>query len=156
MVERIISGGQAGCDQGALVAGRLLGIATGGWAPRGWRTETGSLPALAEYGLNEHASAEYPPRTIANVLLADGTLIFGNEHSPGCRLTLRACRDYGKPVFVLPWLAAHPHTPAVEPFRAWLARNTIRVLNVAGNRESRQPGIAAAVAAFLQAALGPE
>lgn len=34
-LERIISGGQTGVDQGALEAAKMLGIATGGWMPSG-------------------------------------------------------------------------------------------------------------------------
>jgi hypothetical protein len=39
MLERVISGGQTGADQGGLRAARACGIPTGGWAPRGWLTE---------------------------------------------------------------------------------------------------------------------
>lgn len=41
---RIISGGQTGADQGALVAAKQLGIETGGWTPRGFLTEAGPCP----------------------------------------------------------------------------------------------------------------
>ena len=44
MIERVISGGQTGSDQGRLRAARACSIATGGGAPRGWLTEAG--PAL--------------------------------------------------------------------------------------------------------------
>jgi len=46
MLERIITGGQIGADQGALRAARAAGIATGGWAPAGWETEAGPAPEL--------------------------------------------------------------------------------------------------------------
>ena len=38
--------------------------------------------------------------------------------------------------------------------RAWLAEHRIRTLNVAGNRASQAPGIAAFVTAVLERALG--
>ena len=47
----VISGGQTGVDQAALRAARSCGIPTGGWAPRGWLTEDGPAPWLADYGL---------------------------------------------------------------------------------------------------------
>lgn len=47
MLERIVSGGQTGADQAALRAARAAGLPTGGWAPRGWLTEEGPAPWLA-------------------------------------------------------------------------------------------------------------
>jgi Circularly permutated YpsA SLOG family len=43
-VERIVSGGQTGADRAALDTARELGIATGGWVPRGRRAEDGAIP----------------------------------------------------------------------------------------------------------------
>jgi hypothetical protein len=155
-VERVISGGQTGADQGGILAGTELGLRTGGWAPQGWTTEAGPAPWLANYGLREHASPKYPPRTRANVAEADGTLVFGDDRSRGCALTIRLASELGKPVFVVGWASGQP-TPreAVPTFQRWLADHRIRTLNVAGNREERQPGIRAAVMGFLHAALRP-
>jgi hypothetical protein len=40
VIERVVTGGQTGADQGGLRAARAAGIATGGWAPQGWLTES--------------------------------------------------------------------------------------------------------------------
>jgi hypothetical protein len=40
MLEKVVSGGQTGADQGGLRAARLAGIPTGGWAPKGWLVES--------------------------------------------------------------------------------------------------------------------
>jgi len=122
----IISGGQTGADQGALHAAMTLGLKTGGVVPKGWRTERGPAPWLGQLGLEEHASGSYRPRTFDNVMHSDGTLIFGNVESPGCRCT-----------------------------RRWLEDNNIGILNVAGSRASRQIGIAGAVSAFLCVGIRP-
>src|SRR5262249_6057013 len=42
MIGKVISGGQTGVDQVALRAAKACGIPTGGWAPKGWRTEDGA------------------------------------------------------------------------------------------------------------------
>ena len=44
----------------------------------------------------------------------------------------------------------------IEPaaFRAWLDRNQIAVLNVAGPRESKRPGVYAAACRCLESLLG--
>lgn len=165
-VARIISGGQTGADQGALCAGYLLGIETGGWAPRGWRTDDGPEPELAAFGLVEAESADYPARTHLNVRDSDGTLVFGSSDSPGCKLTLRLCEREGKPVRYIPWRGdfdALVRREDAEPegvrslledvLRTWLVENKVRVLNVAGNRERTNPGIGRATCDFLVGAL---
>lgn len=159
IVTKVISGGQTGGDQGGLGAALALGIPTGGWAPRGWRTQAGAAPWLAQLGLVEDSSAAYPPRTLKNVLHSDGTLFFGDATSPGGRLTLKYCREQGKPCMAVLWPDL-PQTAAgkravdmIAPFQRWLIKNNIRTLNVAGNREESSPGIYRAVGAFLILAL---
>ena len=153
-VTRIISGGQTGADQGGLAAAVTLGLATGGWAPKGWRTDTGPAPWLARLGLQEHPSASYPPRTRANVESSDGTLVVSARRSAGTDLTIRLAQQCRKPLLVISlddvkedlWSEA----TAVQ---AWIRKFGIQVLNVAGNRESVAPGIARVTHDLLVAAL---
>ncbi len=152
---RIISGGQTGADQGALFAARQLGIETGGHAPRGWRTDAGPAPWLAEFGLSETYSSAYPPRTRLNVMNSDRTLLFGDTSSKGAKLTLGFCRRLGRNTYVVVWHTGLPTPTDVEQFLAWLGKGPENcILNVAGNRESRQPGITDTVKEFLLIALG--
>lgn len=132
--EKIISGGQTGADKAGLTAAQSLGIATGGTAPKGWRIclpdgTDGSDPDLAEFGLIEHTSREYPPRTQKNVADSDGTVWFGYADSPGGKLTIATCKQLRKPCLV---------DPTPQALRSWLAQHQIATLNVAGNRESKQ------------------
>lgn len=148
-ISKVITGGQTGADQGALHAAAAAGIPTGGWAPRGWLTEAGPEPLLAEFGLQEHSTASYAARTKRNASEATGCLWFGNPHSPGGRCTMQACVDYGLDVFVVisestpaevaDWIRGCLLAPASEPV----------VLMVAGNRESKSPGIGSRVEQFL-------
>lgn len=131
-LRKIISGGQTGADQGGLRAADALGLETGGWAPPGYLTETGPDFILKHFGLKEHPFKGWAPRTEANVKGSDGTVIFGDASSPGSRLTARCCKTHGKPLFVWNQDSA---------FLAWLKENDIVTLNVAGNRESKRPGI---------------
>src|SRR5580700_2308068 len=97
ILRKIISGGQTGADEAALRVAKELGLETSGWMPRGFRTEVGPRPDLAlTYGLQEHHSGRYQPRTYSNVIFSDNTLIFGNLNSPGCRLTIYYCRKLDK------------------------------------------------------------
>ena len=152
---KIISGGQTGADQGALSAGLILVLETGGWAPRGWRTEVGPQKTLLKsYGLRQHRASSYPPRTRANIEESDGTLIFGNPSSPGSTLTAILARKYGKPVFGAVWPFDQDEKNLQRAFQRWIDSNWIRPLNVAGNRESKNPGIQEATKLFLIKTLG--
>jgi hypothetical protein len=155
-VTTVISGGQTGADRGGLLAATALGIKTGGWVPLGWITETGPDPGLKAFGLIETGSDGYLQRTEFNVRDSDGTVLFGNSNSPGSRAMLRFARHLDKPVFQVPYNAKFSHLwmqDFIPKFRTWLLEKGVKVLNVAGNRESKSPGIQQAVEAFLVKAL---
>lgn len=142
--DRVVSGGQTGVDQAVLRAARDAGIQTGGWAPRGWRTDAGPAPWLADFGLKEHESSGYPPRTEVNVRMSTGTLIIGDPLSPGCRLTRKLCDQLGRPWLCSVW--PNNDTPEqaqqrIQRIRGWMAQHRIQVLNGAGNRERMNPGV---------------
>jgi Circularly permutated YpsA SLOG family len=145
MIERIISGGQTGADQGALRAALAAGIATGGVAPLGWMIEGGPAPWLEDYGLAECSVSSYPVQTLANVATSDATLWFGSAATPGAVMTLTTCLKLGKPCMVV-----RPGG-VVKPSRiaAWILRDQIRVVNIAGNREGKPPGTGDRVERFL-------
>lgn len=152
--KRIVSGGQTGADRGGLAAAVRLGIAHGGWCPRGRRAEDGRVPN--RYALTETASASYQVRTRRNVLDSDGTLIFTRGRlEGGSLLTARIARDAGKPCLHLDLKRLGGNrASAVVQLRAWLLEHRIATLNVAGSRESKARGIQEAVRAFLCEALG--
>jgi hypothetical protein len=133
MIEKIISGGQTGVDRGALEAAKELGVPTGGTAPYKFKTEKGFDKTLKDFGLEETAVRSYTYRTELNVKNADGTLIFMPIDSAGSRATLKYCEKLNKPVIL------NPYSP--ETVVDWIKRNKIKVLNVAGNRESKWKGI---------------
>jgi len=156
-VKKIISGGQTGADQGGLEAGKHLSLEIGGYAPYNWLTESGPMRKLLSdyFGLTEtlyDPRGKYQRRTELNVAHSDGTVIFGNKESPGSRLTTRCCIHYKKPLY---WVGFPEQLRAdsVEFFRSWLEEKEIQVLNVAGNRESKNSGIQQAVRIFLEEAL---
>ena len=154
MITHLISGGQTGADQGALSAGAYLGVKTGGWVPKGWKTDEGPAPWLADFGCQEHGSAQYAPRTIANVRWADATIWFGDPDSAGGRLTLDTVRDERQPYRIFPSAKTIQQDVAamIQDFLAEYPE--IKRLNVAGNRESTSPGIGVFVDAVLREALG--
>jgi len=151
MITKIISGGQTGADTGGLMAARKLRIETGGWMPKGFRRLTGNDPSFKDmYGMKEHPSHAYPPRTLANVASSDGTVRFAsNFQSPGERCTLKAIKAYEKPYFDV-----NVNDPKDKSeFLKWIKDNNIGVLNVAGNSEENCRGICDFVVEYLYKAL---
>jgi hypothetical protein len=148
VLAKIISGGQTGADIGGLRAARAAGIPTGGYAPKGFLTEDGPNPGLADFGLVECPVAGYPARTRLNVAAADAALWFGDPDSPGGKLTLSSCRAKGLPFLVV------RDSVTTHDMADWLrGLGDGTVLLVAGNRESSAPGIGAKVEAFLRLTL---
>lgn len=148
-LQRIVSGGQTGADQAGLRAARAAGIETGGWAPKGWATEDGPAEWLSDFGLTECPTPGYPPRTLANARDSDGTIWFGSTDSSGYRATINACDRLGRPYLVIAEGVTRPRE-VIE----WMTSHRIRVLNIAGNRESKNVGLAQGVEAFLTRVFG--
>jgi len=138
MLACVFSGGQTGADQAGLMAAWEVGLATGGWAPRGFLTLLGPCPWLKyRFGLQEHTGG-YGPRTDANVRDTDGTVrVAGNFQSPGERRTFRAIQRFSKPYIDVDFRLPRPQEEVV----AWLLHHNVSVLNVAGNSEETWPGI---------------
>jgi hypothetical protein len=151
MLDRVVTGGQTGADQAGWRAARAAGIPTGGWMIRGFLTETAEgrgdepHPEFADlYGARELPTSNYADRTEANARDSDATIWFGSADTSGARATLGACRRLGRPHMLVVEGRTRPSEVA-----AWIAANAFRVLNVAGNRESKAPGIGATGERFL-------
>jgi hypothetical protein len=150
MFTRIVSGGQTGVDRAALDVSLELGIPCGGWCPRGRKAEDG--PIAARYPLQETPTAEYAQRTEWNVRDSDGTLVLTRgEPGGGTALTITLARRLDMPYFVLDLEAL----PQIDKIRAWARRHQVLVLNVAGPRESDNPGIYEQAAELLRQVLAP-
>lgn len=142
--ERIVSGGQTGVDRAALDVALALGLACGGWVPKGRRAEDGPLPAC--YPVRQTPDRTYGRRTRWNVRDADATLVLTRGvPTGGTALTIACARALGRPYRVVD--LDGDRDP--ESVRAWLTRHGVRVLNVAGPRESGQPGIHADAVSYL-------
>jgi hypothetical protein len=143
----VISGGQTGADQAGWRAAQACGIATGGWMPLHFMTENGPDGSLGRlYGAKAMPTGSYAARTARNVRESDGTLWFGTTDTPGTKTTLEACEVWRRPVFLV-----EPHRSILPSDAVQWLRNQpqVHVLNVAGNRESKNPGIGERVERFL-------
>ena len=144
MFEKIVSGGQTGVDRAALDVALELGIPCGGWCPKDRRAEDGSIPE--QYPLRETSSRDWYVRTRRNVKDSDGTLILNcGPLTGGSALTEKYAKELRKPYLIVD--LDDRADPKVV--RGWGSRHEISVLNVAGPRESKVPGIHSKAMAFL-------
>lgn len=121
--------------------------------PRGFLTEYGPRPEYARlYGAREHESSEFPPRTEANVRDAEVTIWLGPGDSAGYWCTRKAAERLGKPFWEVGKDQSSIQTP--KDLAIFLRRDGFRVLNFAGSRESKQPGIQQRTERFLRAVFG--
>ena len=148
MLRKTISGGPTGVDRAALEVGLALGLAVGGGCPKGRRAEDGRIPDRDP--LVETPERNYQTRTRRNIEDSDGTLILNlGKLDGGTALTVAHARQIGKPCLIVALEAG------IEPatFREWRAAHSITVLNVAGPRESKRPGVYAAAMCCLEGLL---
>ena len=150
MLTTIISGGQSGVDRAALDVALQLNLACRGWCPRGRLSEQGQIPN--RYPLEETPSADPAQRTKWNVRDADATLILAAGVLAGGTALARDCAvRQEKPHLVVDPTGAS--IAVATEISEWLDAREIRILNVAGPRESASPGIYDAAAKLLRAVL---
>lgn len=154
-IAKIVSGGQTGVDRGALAAALHLGFPYGGMIPSGRKAEDGIVP-LEFTAMTESDSEDYRFRTRWNAEHSDATLIlsFSPMLEGGTQRTRQYCMNARKPYFV-----DNPSSPALSKGSPkvvdWLTKVCKKnggvpiVLNVAGPRESKCPGIAEATEAYI-------
>jgi hypothetical protein len=148
---KIISGGQTGADRAGLDFALANQIPVGGWCPKGRRAEDGIVPR--RYQLQEHADSAYHARTIQNIKESDMTVVFARSPlSPGSRFTLNQCRRRGKRYL---WLANFPDAEADAKHLRAALEGFDGVLNIAGSRESKCPGIYQHVLLVLRLGTAP-
>lgn len=143
---KITSGGQTGVDRAALDAAKTLGLKIGGWCPKNRKAEDGTIPAA--YLLQETPSPEYTQRTEWNVRDADATLILVRKLplTGGTAITVEFAKRHRKPYLIVNM--SEPYS--LEKAISWLKNLNPSILNIAGPRESYEPGIYTQALAFLK------
>jgi hypothetical protein len=140
MIWEIISGGQTGSDRAALDVAIRHGMPHGGWCPKGRKAEDG--PLGGQYQLIETPSASYLQRTEWNVRDSDGTVVFtlAPKANGGSLRTVEFASQHGMPCLHLARSSPGHDGPALL-LQRFIEQHSIRILNAAGSRESKEPGI---------------
>jgi hypothetical protein len=119
MITKLISGGQTGADRGGLDAAIHCDLPHGVWCPKGRKAEDGIIPA--EYHLTEMLTPAYLPRTQANLIDSDATIIFTyGPLSGGSLKTATYAHHLEKPYHDIDLLRTTPKQAVIEIMR-WLA-----------------------------------
>ena len=152
-VKKIVSGGQTGADRAALDFAIEHGIPHGGWCPKGRLSEDGIIEK--RYQLRETSTKNYPQRTEKNVQEAEGTVIFtiAPKLTGGSKKTAQLADKNNKP-----WLHISRCGGAYskeDQLVRFIAENSIRTLNIAGSRASKEPQVYDFVKQTLENALFP-
>ena len=155
-VARVVTGGQSGVDRAALDVAIAAGVPYGGFVPRdGWAEDLPHPPGvLSAYPrLTPTASDDPLVRTVANVVVADATLVVTSSSRPsrGTTATTRAAEARGRPLLIV-----EPDAQGVDDGLAdWLMMLPAAcALNVAGPRESEWPGAYRTARSYLEARAG--
>lgn len=146
----VMSGGQTGADRGGLDAAIEMDVPHRGWVPRGRRAEDGRVPD--HYNLQECQEARYDYRTELNVADSQATVIF--TYGPllsGSLQTQQLTLKHRKPCLWIDFTSPGDHVSQLVQF---IQGHNIRELNVAGNRESKAPGIQQLVKHTMMRVLG--
>lgn len=151
-LSKIISGGQTGADRAALDWAIERGLSHGGWCPKGRKAEDGAIDR--RYNLVETPSEDYSQRTEWNVRDSDGTAVLSirKELRGGSLLTVEFATRYDRPMIHL--RALDEQVNHAQELRSFIAKFDISVLNIAGPRESEEPGVYHFVSSVLDQALG--
>jgi len=138
-LKKIISGGQSGADQAALDAAIKYNFPHSGWISKGRKTEDGILPY--EYKLKELKSGAYPNYTERNVINSDGTLIISHgKLKGGSALPKKLAKKYNRYCLHID-LNETSAFIAASKINSWIIEHKIKILNVTGSRNSKDPKI---------------
>jgi len=125
-------------------------VECGGWYPKGRKAEDG--PIDPKYPLKETPTASYIQRTEWNVRDSDATVLLsiGPTLSGGSKKTMEFARKHKKP-----WLhLCAGETDAAGKLRLFVENHRVKVLNVAGPRASKEPGVGEFVMTVLEKDFG--
>ncbi|TEA70318.1 putative molybdenum carrier protein [Allopusillimonas ginsengisoli] len=141
---------KTGADRAALDFAIEHGYPHGGWNPRGREAEDGTIPL--KYQRTELVDGGYRQRNKHNVGDSNGTLVINTGELDGGTLAIQVFAQMQQKAYFLAQVDTHSLESLALEIAEWLRIHNIRVLNVAGPRESKRPGIYAITRELLELA----
>lgn len=136
---KIVTGGQTGTDRAVMDFALSHGFPLGGWCPRGRLAEDGIIPS--RYPLQETPSEDVSQRTEWNARDSDATLIL--TYGPplgGTKWTIECAKRHRRPFLCSPLDNPPEFLTQRQQLFHWFSNHPIKILNIAGPRESLAPG----------------
>lgn len=130
MVGKIISSGRTGVELAGLDVAVKLGIAHGGWTPRGLRNEHGPLPE--RYGLQEVPALGFKHAMEQNIKNSDGTLLVTKGHkTTETRFAVETALSHQRQLLHLD-LSQYSSFEAASLASSWVSLQRIKILFITG------------------------
>ena len=139
MVGKIISSGRTGVELAGLDIAAKLGIAHGGWTPRGLRNEQGPLPE--RYGLQEVPSLGFKQAMEQNIINSDGTLLVTRgRKTVETRFAVETALSHQRQLLHLD-LGQYSSFEAASLASSWISLQRIKILFITGPSLDHDPRI---------------
>ena len=130
MIRKIVSSGRTGVELAGLDVAGKLGIALGGWTPRGNRNAQGPLPV--KYELHEVAAMGFKTAMEQNIKNSDGTLLISRgRRTVESRFAVETALRYQRQLLHVD-LSQHSAFEAASLTTSWVSLQNIRVVFVTG------------------------
>lgn len=137
MVGKIISSGRTGVELAGLDVAVKLGIAHGGWAPRGMRNDQGPLPE--QYDLQEVPALGFKHAMEQNVINSDGTLLVTmGRKTVETRFAVETALSHRRQLLHLD-LSQYSAFEAASLASSWISMQRIKVLFLTGPSADHEP-----------------
>jgi hypothetical protein len=150
VVGKIISSGRSGVELAGLDMAVKLGIAHGGWTPRGMRNDLGPLPE--RYGLEEVPALGFRHAMEQNVVNSDGTLLVTRgQKTAETRFAVETALAHQRQLLHLD-LSQYSAFEAASLASSWLSLQRIKVLFITGPSADYNPGLYEQVLKVLETA----
>lgn len=150
LVRKIISSGQTGVELAALDVAVKLGLAHGGWTPRGMRNEAGPLPD--HLGITMVSSVGFQGAMEQNIIHSDGTLLISRgKKTPETRHAVKTTLKHQRQLLHVD-LSQHSAFEAASLTSSWISLQQIREVFVTGPSDSQDSKIYTQVKKILETA----
>jgi hypothetical protein len=139
VVGKIIASGRTGVELAGLDVAVKLGLAHGGWTPRGRRNEEGPLPE--RYGLTEVPALGFKHAMKQNIMDSDGTLLVTRgRKTVETRFAVETTLSHQHQLLHLD-LGQYSSFEAASLASSWISLQRIKVLFITGPSADLEPSL---------------